>query len=266
MPKCRSGCALAERGTTGRPTRAGSVFAEIASPDIFAYDAAMPPEAHRSYYWPPKIQVAGVSTLEEALFCKSVGVDAIGFTLGLPDGPHDDLTPEKARTIVCQLPPGLLPVVITYVNRADAACELAVTTSAAAMQFHGGISEEELVLFRRICPNVRTIGRVTVSGEKSIEDSASLTPPLRDAIILDSLDPRSGRKGATGLTHDWSISAKIVRIASVPVILAGGLNPDNVADAIRKVRPHGVDAHTGLEDENGTRSFDKIKAFAELKL
>jgi phosphoribosylanthranilate isomerase len=223
----------------------------------------MRPETHRTYYWPPKIQVAGVSTLEEALFCKSVGVDAIGFTLGLPDGPHDDLTPEKTGAIVSQLPAGLLPVVITYVNSAVAACELVEITKAAAIQFHGGISEGELILFRRSCPDVRTIGRVTVSGQMSTEDAASFKPSLWDAIILDSLDPRNGRKGATGLTHDWSISAKIVRIASVPVILAGGLNPDNVADAIRKVRPQGVDAHTGLEEENGTRSFDKIKAFAE---
>jgi len=207
--------------------------------------------------------VAGVSTLAEALFCKSVGVDAIGFTLGLPDGPHEGLTPEKAGAIISQLPTGLLPVVITYLNSADAACELAAVTQAAAMQFHGGISDEELVVFRRSCPEVRTIGRVTVAGEESIEAAVSFEQPLWDAIILDSLDPRTGKKGATGLTHDWLLSARIVKAASVPVILAGGLNPDNVAEAIRKVQPHGVDAHTGLEDNNGTRSFDKISAFAK---
>jgi phosphoribosylanthranilate isomerase len=223
----------------------------------------MSEQSQRAYPWPPRIQVAGVSTLAEALFCKSVGVDAIGFTLGLPDGPHDGLTPEEAGAIISQLPTGMLPVVITYLNGADAGCELAMITQSAAMQFHGGISEKELVLFRRICPDVRTIGRVTVVGEESIEDAASFKQPLWDAIILDSLDPRTGRKGATGLTHDWLLSARIVRVASVPVILAGGLTPDNVAEAIRKVQPHGVDAHTGLEDNNGTRSFDKIKAFAK---
>jgi phosphoribosylanthranilate isomerase len=210
--------------------------------------------------------VAGVSTLKEALFCESVGVDAVGFTLGLPDGPHDDLTPEESGGIVTQLPPGLLPVVITYMNRADDACELATIARAGAVQFHGGMPERELILFKRRCPDVRTIGRVTVVGEESIEEAASFRPPLWDAIILDSLDTRTGRKGATGLTHDWSISARIVTAASVPVILAGGLNPDNVAEAIRKVQPHGVDAHTGLEDKNGTRSFDKIKAFAKAAL
>ena len=222
--------------------------------------------SHRLYLRPPRIQVAGVSTLEEALFCNTVGVDAIGFTLGLLEGPHNGLTPEKAGMIISQLPTGLLPVVITYVNSADAACELAKTTQAAAMQFHGGIFAKELVLFRKICPDVRTIGHVTVVGENSIAESASFKSPLWDAIILDSLDPRTGRKGATGLTHDWSLSAQIVKTAALPVILAGGLNPDNVAEAIRRVQPHGVDAHTGLEDNDGTRNFEKIKAFAQAAL
>jgi len=226
----------------------------------------MSQQPHRTDPWPPRIQVAGVSTLEEALFCNRVGVDAVGFTLGLPDGPHDGLTPEKAGMIIGELPPGLLPVVITYVNRADAACELARNTQAAAMQFHGGILEKELIRFRMICPDVRSIGRVTVVGQESIEEAASFKSPFWDAIILDSLDPSTGRKGATGLTHDWSLSAEIVKTASLPVILAGGLNPDNVAEAIRRVQPHGVDAHTGLEDIGGKRSFDKIRAFAEAAL
>jgi phosphoribosylanthranilate isomerase len=243
-----------------------STFVQIASRLIFAYDGTMSQQPHNRYPWPPRIQAAGVSTLEEALFCHKVGVDAIGFTLGLPDGPHDGLTPEKAGAIAADLPPGVLPVVITYVDRANAACELAIITKSEAIQFHGGISEKDLVNFRRNCPDVRTIGRVTVVGQESIEEAASFKQPLWDAIILDSLDPRTGRKGATGLTHDWSLSTEIVRIASVPVILAGGLNPENVAEAIRKVQPHGVDAHTGLEDGNGTRSFDKIKAFAEAAL
>jgi phosphoribosylanthranilate isomerase len=151
-------------------------------------------------------------------------------------------------------------------NSADAACELAIITKSEAIQFHGGISEKELVRFRRICPDVRTIGRVTVVGEESVEEASSFKQPLWDAIILDSVDPRTGRKGATGLTHDWSLSARIVKTASVPVILAGGLNPDNVAEAIRRVQPDGVDAHTGLEDNSGTRSFDRIEGFAKAAL
>jgi phosphoribosylanthranilate isomerase len=216
--------------------------------------------------WPPRVQVAGVSSLEEALFCKSVGVDAIGFTLELPTGVHDGLTVEKAAAIVSALPEGLLPVLITYLTRADGTCRLADRVGAAAVQFHGGISQEELRVFRRECPGTFTIGRVTVSGDDALSEAVRFTPPLWDAIILDSLDPATRRIGATGLTHDWSISARIVDSVSVPVILAGGLTPENVAAAIQVARPAGVDAHTGLEDADGRRNFSKIAAFSRASL
>jgi phosphoribosylanthranilate isomerase len=214
------------------------------------------------YRWPPRIQIAGVSSLAEALFCREVGIDAVGFTLELPHGPHDGLTTDKAAAIIRQLPNGLLPVIITYVNTAQSALRLIVDTGGRAIQFHGGIAETELKIFRGLCLQVRTIGRVTVSGEESLKAAESFKPPLWDAIILDSLDPATGRIGATGRTHDWSVSARIVRAASVPVILAGGLNPENVHEAILTVRPHGVDAHTSVENPDGTRNFTKIRDFA----
>ncbi len=213
-------------------------------------------------YWPPRIQVAGVSSLDEALFCAQVGVDSVGFTLGLPDGPHDNLTRERAQAIIARLPGHLLPVVITYLTSATEASHLVACLRARAVQFHGGITEDELRLFRSMSPGVKTIGLVTVAGPGAASNAAQFKPPFWDAIILDSYDPRTGRTGATGRTHDWAISAEIARRSSLPIMLAGGLNPDNVADAIRTVRPDGVDAHTGLEDLDGTRNFDKIRRFA----
>jgi phosphoribosylanthranilate isomerase len=213
-------------------------------------------------HWPPRIQAAGVSSLEEALFCRSVGVDALGFTLELPTGVHDGLTNDRAAAIVKALPAGILSVVITYLDRGREAGRLVHQVGALSVQFHGGISDQELRLFRSLCPGVLTIGRVTVAGHHAPEEAARFGPPLWDAVILDSLDSSTGRIGATGLTHDWSVSASIADRARVPVILAGGLNPDNVAAAIHTVRPSGVDAHTGLEDPDGTRSFPKIQAFA----
>lgn len=216
--------------------------------------------------WPPRIQVAGVSSLEEALFCINVGVDALGFTLGLPDGIHDNLTEEKARSIIDKLPGHATPVMITYENRAPEAAQLAAYTGVSAVQFHGGIADEDLLEFRRRCPHLRTIGCITVAGRSALNEVSRFRAPLWDALILDSLHTRSGRRGATGLTHDWSISAEIVRLSSLPVILAGGLTPENVAEAIRRVHPHGVDAHTGLEDVGGSRNFSKIQAFTEAAL
>jgi phosphoribosylanthranilate isomerase len=80
-------------------------------------------------------------------------------------------------------------------------------------------------------------------------------------LILDTYDPVTGRHGATGKTHDWSLSRQIVLQSRRPVILAGGLTEANVGDAIRAVRPWAVDVHTGVEDADGTRNFDKLRSF-----
>jgi len=218
------------------------------------------------YSWPPQVQVAGVSSLDEALFCRDVGVQALGFTLELPSGSHDGLTNERARSIIRRLPRDVMPVLITYLDSATNAARLAEWLQVHAIQFHGEITDEQVGLFRRHCPAVRTIGRITVSGKDALVRTSRFKQPLWDAVILDSFDPASGAVGATGLTHDWSVSARIVSQSPVPVILAGGLNHENVAEAIATVRPQGVDAHTGLEDDDGSRNFGKIEAFAKAAL
>lgn len=190
----------------------------------------------------------------------------MGFTLDLPTGPHDSLTRAKAREIVQALPLSILTVIITYLGTAEAAQDLLREVPAAAVQFHRGIPQVELRKFRELSPGIKTIGRVTIAGENALNEAKSLEAPLWDAIILDSYEPVTGKIGATGITHDWSISARIVRESSLPVILAGGLNQENVAHAVFTVRPSGVDAHSGLEDPDGQRNFAKIEAFARAAL
>jgi phosphoribosylanthranilate isomerase len=82
-----------------------------------------------------------------------------------------------------------------------------------------------------------------------------------DAYITDTFDPPTGASGATGKNHDWRVSRQLVRQSPRPVILAGGLNPGNVRDAILAVRPAGVDAHTGLEDVSGRKSEERVRKF-----
>ena len=92
-------------------------------------------------------------------------------------------------------------------------------------------------------------------------DQARILARRVDALILDTYDPESGKGGATGKTHDWQISRAIVDAVAVPVILAGGLTPDNVEAAIAQVQPWGVDVHTGIEDPDGSRNLEKIRSF-----
>lgn len=82
-----------------------------------------------------------------------------------------------------------------------------------------------------------------------------------DAYITDTFDAETRASGATGKTHDWKVSRQLVQQSPWPVILAGGLSPDNVQEAILEVRPAGVDAHTGLEDGSGRKSEEKVRRF-----
>ena len=88
-----------------------------------------------------------------------------------------------------------------------------------------------------------------------------LFEPVVDASIIDNFDPASGASGATGKVHDWEISRRLVEISEKPVILAGGLNSENVFEAILKVKPAGVDAHTGLENLDGWKDKNKCLKF-----
>src|SRR4030095_10716833 len=85
--------------------------------------------------------------------------------------------------------------------------------------------------------------------------------PFVDAFITDTFDPKTGASGATGKTHDWRVSRRLVELADRPIILAGGLTPDNVKRAILEVRPAGVDSHTGVEDSTSRKSREKVKKF-----
>jgi len=207
-----------------------------------------------------KVQIAGVSSLDEALAAARAGADALGFTVRLPHGVHDGLTEEKARGIIATLPPFVARVAITYVDNAREAAELCRFLGVDTLQLHGDFAAGEIPLLRAAQPHLKIIRAVCVTGEEAIAAAVQLQRRV-DALILDSFDPATGRRGATGRTHDWGISREIVRRAAVPVILAGGLRPENVAEAVRTVEPWAVDVHTGVEDDNGGRDLARLRAF-----
>ena len=213
----------------------------------------------RSYI---RVQIAGVSSFEEAEFIAACGGDAIGLTLRLPGGIHDGLTEPKARSIVAAMPPFVSCVAITYVDNPRDAIDLCRTLGVDALQLHGEFPERQIDMVRAALPHLKIIRAVIVTGEDAVA-RAQMMQNRVDAIILDSYDPATGRRGATGLVHDWRLSRRIVEAVRKPVILAGGLTADNVADAIAQVRPWAVDVHTGVERADGSRDFDEIRRFIQ---
>ena len=151
-----------------------------------------------------RVQIAGLSSLD----------DALGFTVRLPSGVHDGLTEAKARGIVAALPPFVTSVAITYVDSARAAVDLCRYLGVTALQLHGPIPTQELPLIRAALPHLKLIRAVHVTGPEAIAQARALERRV-DALILDTYDPSTGRHGATGKTHDWSISRQEIGRAHV---------------------------------------------------
>jgi phosphoribosylanthranilate isomerase len=208
------------------------------------------------------IQIAGVTDQLEADMIAACGVGLLGFPLRITSG-DEDLGESDARDIISRLQPAVCGVVITYLTDARSVRKLCSDVGAEIVQLHADVPLETLVMLKKSMPGLRIIKSLIVRGNnlsalRSLIDRAS---PYVDAFITDTLDPESGARGATGKTHNWAISRHLVEHSPHPVILAGGLNPGNVRDAIHKVGPAGVDAHTGVEGRDGRKERALVERF-----
>jgi phosphoribosylanthranilate isomerase len=208
------------------------------------------------------IQVAGVIDRAEAQLLIDSGVRYLGFPLRLPVN-AEDLSEEAAGELIAEFPPGVKGVLITYLDRAEEVLAFCRKLGVDVVQLHGPIAAEELAKIRSAWPAVVVIKSLIVRGDNLDELERQIDASARwvDAYITDSFDPASGAEGATGKTHDWTIDRVLVERSPRPVILAGGLNADNVRQAILTVRPFGVDVHTGIEGADGRKDAELTRRF-----
>ncbi|MFO7593992.1 MAG: phosphoribosylanthranilate isomerase [Pseudomonadota bacterium] len=208
------------------------------------------------------IQVAGVIDSAEAEMLIGCGVKYLGFPLRLPVN-AEDLSEAEAAALIASLPEGVHGVLITYLDKAEAVIAFGNELGADVVQLHGPISAEELVRIKITAPQLKIIKSLVVRDDNldALKQTIAATAPFVDAYITDTFDPKSGAEGATGKTHDWTIDKKLVALSPRPVILAGGLTADNVAEAIRIVQPAGVDVHTGIEGPDGRKDRALTRRF-----
>lgn len=208
------------------------------------------------------IQVAGVRSVAEALMLADCGVSHIGLPLRLAVH-KPDVTEEQARTIVTALAGRAETVLITYLVDAQETLALCRFLGVSGVQLHGPMPLAQVRALRRAAPQLFLIKSLVVGTavESAILDLAQEHAAFVDAFLTDSLDPVSGATGATGLVHDWAVSRRLAALLPRPLILAGGLTPDNVAEAIACTGPFGVDAHTGLEDTRGDKDETLVRRF-----
>lgn len=211
------------------------------------------------------VQIAGVASTSEAQMLEELGADWIGFPLRL--GYHTpDTTEEVARDIIATLKTPRRAVLITYLTEAGEIAKFANYLGVSTVQLHADITPAETSKLKLVAPQLSLIKSLIVRPECSdpahpIYALAKEFESSVDAFITDTFDPKTGATGATGLRHDWSVSARISRQIRKPLILAGGLNPTNVYQAIREVQPSAVDAHTGVEDSSGRKSQSLVARF-----
>lgn len=134
----------------------------------------------------------------------------------------------------------------------------------------GAMTPDQVAALRAQIPDVQVMQAISVGGPETQAEAirdAQIFAPVSDYLILDTQAPEIPGIGASGKTHDWRISRAIVEAVSTPVILAGGLGPDNVGDAIRAVRPWGVDSltHTNqpLGDGRFRKDIERVRQFAQ---
>jgi Phosphoribosylanthranilate isomerase len=190
-----------------------------------------------------RVKICGVQSVEDALACVSAGADAIGMLVGVKISPRC-ISAAKAKTIVAGLPPLVTGVIVMMPSSAEEVAEAGRVIRPGAIQLHGEEPPEMLRQIKSMLPWARLIKTIHVGSGGEIEKAKSYEG-CADAILLDTLSPS---RGGTGKTHDWAVSADIIRSVDMPVLLAGGLSPANVADAVGMVKPFAVDVSSGVEN------------------
>ena len=197
------------------------------------------------------VKICGMTNLPDVLEAQQAGADAVGFIF-VPSSPRV-VTRDTVATILPQLSSALLTVAVVANENFDFLKGLLRVCPVKAIQFHGQESPEEVLAFK---------GQAKLFKAIRVEDAQSLKqiPLYRgvDGIVLDAHRPRA--LGGTGTTFDWNLALE-AKGEGIPIIVAGGLNPGNVADLIRRVQPHGVDVASGVELSPGTKDPLLVRQF-----
>ncbi|HEU4794043.1 MAG TPA: phosphoribosylanthranilate isomerase [Pyrinomonadaceae bacterium] len=201
-----------------------------------------------------------MASVDEARTAIEHGAAAVGLVSAMPSGPGpipEDLIAEIATTI----PPGVSSFLLTCQQDVDAIVDQQKRLRVNTLQICDRLPPGSYARLREALPGVSLVQVVHVAGPESVDEAIAIAPEV-DAVLLDSGNQSLPIKelGGTGRTHDWRLSRAIREAIDVPLFLAGGLKPENVAAAIREVQPFGIDVCSGLRTE-GKLDPQKLAAF-----
>jgi phosphoribosylanthranilate isomerase len=203
-----------------------------------------------------RVKICGITRKEDLDAAAAAGADAVGFVVGVASSPRN-ITLEKAEKLIRQVPPFVKSVLVTVPKSIDE-FETYEKLNPDAIQIHGENLHAAASVRLKI-PNTLLIGAVNANVANAL-NVVSRTAKIFDAVLLDSF--ADGRYGGTGIVHDWELSKRAKQVIHPkPLILAGGLNPENVGEAVRAVEPYAVDVSSGVERQPGIKDKQKIIEF-----
>ncbi|HSW64677.1 MAG TPA: phosphoribosylanthranilate isomerase [Dissulfurispiraceae bacterium] len=195
-----------------------------------------------------RIKICGITNAGDASAAVEYGADALGFVF-YPKSPRS-VPPETARMIIESLPPFITTVGVFVNETAETITRIKAETGINMVQLHG----EEPPSFCSEWPRIIKAFRIA-----AMSDLDSLAQYSASAFLLDTYSP--AEHGGTGQIFNWEVAVEAKRYGRI--ILAGGLTPDNIAQAVAKVKPYGVDVSSGVEREKGKKDLDKLRLFIE---
>lgn len=207
-----------------------------------------------------RIKICCISSISEARTAIDCGAWAVGLVARMPSGPGP-IPDELIREIAAVVPPPIATFMLTSETAVDEIIKHHRCTLTNTIQIVDSITAGTYKQLKSALPSVRIVQVVHVIDDKSVEYALKVSNEV-DALLLDSGNPNLKIKelGGTGRVHDWKLSRRIRENASCPVFLAGGLNPDNVSEAITEVNPFAVDVCSGVRT-NGKLDREKLQKF-----
>lgn len=208
----------------------------------------------------PRVKICCIASHDEAQAAIRAGASALGLVSHMPSGPGviaDALIAEIARSV----PPPIATFLLTSRTGTQEIIAQHAHCRTSTIQIVDRLARGTHRDLRAALPGIRLVQVIHVTGEESFDEAVSLAPEV-DALLLDSGNQSLAVKelGGTGRTHNWAISRRIREAVDVPVFLAGGLKPENVAEAITQVGPFGLDVCSGVRT-NGRLDEAKLAAF-----
>jgi phosphoribosylanthranilate isomerase len=199
-----------------------------------------------------RVKICGITNAADRDAAVDAGADALGFILDVPVDTPREIDPATAADLIAGVPPFVTTVLVTMPGSVSVARDLRERVRADTIQVHSGLEPAEVATLAETNTVVAAIDADDPGEAHAYDEKA-------DALLVDSADTEGG--GGTGRTHDWTRARELRETLTSPVILAGGLVPENVSESVRTVDPYAVDVATGVERAAGEKDHDAVAAF-----